>query len=599
MRSAAAPLRLVLLSGLLLALPGVSIAQPLAGDLDGDGLVGSFDETLLSGLYGHNLGESDYDPAADLNGDDSIDVVDLALFGTSFGAAGGDVDIMPPELLVTLNDIPDDMNDLLVVPPEGFLVTLRVDSAGGSLLDPASLSVTSSQDVGPFPAGTDLGPQFSVTPPLARFEIPAGSELARTSHYLSVSVRDVAGNQASGDYGFAVRDFDFGEPLGNLQTIFLDFDQDRSLGPEIDFLEDLREYGLSSSSAPALESQMRDWVVSEILARVHPYYGRNPDGSPGPDAANVVFVDTPPAGDHSRLCVGGESYQGGAFLGSASLDVNNLDETSDECGPIPVYGVFPQAMDNLWGANAELHAAFDPLDPGAGGVPVGEDPLDAVVLDPGWNAFAATQAEIDRYGAIVAAVEAFSQVLATAIAHETGHSLGLTAPGPAPGGLWGGTSGGSKDHNVATAGGTPSQNYLMNPGGSFSFEEMTGLGGSSLPVFRPLSWAYLRDRIVINPSVTGLFPAPSISSVSPSPAVYQGGSVQITVTGENFFGTPVIELAAVGDPTPNPVLNVMLLDSTTLVGDLLQFLVPPNTYEVRLVNPDDQIVVAPDPLVVQ
>ena len=52
----------------------------------------------------------------------AVDHRDLGLFGGSFGASGGEVDVTPPSVFLTLNDIPDDMNDLLVVPPEGFQI---------------------------------------------------------------------------------------------------------------------------------------------------------------------------------------------------------------------------------------------------------------------------------------------------------------------------------------------------------------------------------------------------------------------------------------------------------------------------------------------
>ncbi|MCH8962236.1 MAG: hypothetical protein IH820_13190, partial [Bacteroidetes bacterium] len=132
-----------------------------------------------------------------------------------------------------------------------------------------------------------------------------------------------------GDQDVGGGNSEIGPPLGNLQTLFLDFDQNRSGGGDIDFLEDLREYGLSSDAtaqSQALEPLMRFWVVTEILARIHPYYGRAPNGDPGPDAANIVFVGTEPqSGTYSVLCVGGESVQGGSFLGAASLDENNLE----------------------------------------------------------------------------------------------------------------------------------------------------------------------------------------------------------------------------------------------------------------------------------
>jgi hypothetical protein len=587
---------------LVLILSPAAWSAPLAGDLDGDGAIGADDEDLLLGLYGSRSGEPNFDPAGDLDGDGRIGATDLALFGAAFGSSGGDPDTTPPDLLLTLNDIPDDMNDLLVVPAEGFQLTFHFDSAGGSILDPGSLVVTSTEDIGPRPAGMNLAPEFDISPTRAVWEVPAGSDLAPTSHYLTVSIGDVAGNQASDGYGFAVRDFMDGPPLGNPQTIFLDFDQDRSLGPEVDFLEDLREYGLSSAADLDLEAQMRDRLVGEILNRVHPFYGRNPDGSPGGDPVNIVFVATPPGGSYSRLCVGGATGVA-TLLGAANLDTNNRNEASDECHPLLVlYGIFPQAIDNLWGSDAEYQAAFHPLDPDEGGVPVGDHALDAAVLSPSFDPDQATAEELDRLQTIENGVDAFAQVVATATAHETGHMLGLTEPGPAPAGLFGGTSGGTQDHNVTPTGGTPSENYLMNRGGSFSFQDMTGRGGTALPVFRALNWAYLRDRVAPNPYVAGLFPPPVLTSVTPDPVTFpQGQTTPVSFHGEDFVETPLsIELWADGLPLPVNVTAITYVDSQTVTGVLNQLFFPTGTtvYDVRFENADGQVVTLLDGVVV-
>ncbi len=583
-----------------LAIAASARADLLVGDLNGDGVVDAADEALLTGLYRTVAGDPGWEPAGDLNGDGRIDPLDLGLFGTGFGSSGGDLDTIPPGLLVTLNDVPDDMNDLVVVPPDGFQITLELDSAGGSVIDTSSLSVTSDQAMGVQPAGSELGSLFTVTPTRAVWEVPAGTDLARTSHYLTVSVRDAAGNQASDVYGYAVRDFPIaGAPLENLQTLFLDFDQDRSLGAELDFLEDLRQYGLSSSTDPAGETQMRDRLVSEVIARAHPFYGRNPDGSPGTDPARVVFHATLPGVSHSRLCVGGESSQGGAFLGSSPLDVNNLDESSDHCAFGSFYGVFPQAIDNLWGTNAEYQGTFGPLDPDLGGTPVGEHALDPIVLAPGFDPATGSAAEQARWSEIENAVDAFAQVVATAVAHETGHLLGLVAHGATPDGLFGGTSGANQDHNVTAAGGTPAGNWLMNAGGTFGFEEITGRGGFSPPEFRPLNHAYLRDRVILDASVTGLFPAPTFTAVIPSCFVYQGASQPLTFQGTNFLDTPGVDLLPQGSPASIPVGGVTFVDPQTLTATVFQGIVTPDLYDVVLRNPDGQEVVLEDGLEVR
>jgi hypothetical protein len=385
-----------------------------------------------------------------------------------------------------------------------------------------------------------------------------------------------------------VRTFSFGAPLGRLQTIFLDFDQDRSLGAEVDFLEDLREYGLSSPEAPALEQVMRDLLVRDIAARVRGYYGLEPDGRPGPDPVNVDFVTERPLVHHSRLCVGGESTAGADVLGAASLDVNNLDETSDECGREATLGVFPQAIDDLWGDSPTMWATFAPLDPDWGGIPVGEHPLDAGIVMPSGRDGPSTRSELVRGLRILNAADAFAQVVATAIAHETGHLLGLTAPGPAPAGLFGGVSLDTADHNLTAGDRSPPDNFLMNAGASFSFEQMTGRRGTPLPTFRPLNWAYLRDRVVLSDRVTGLYPAPVLRSVEPG--ARDSGEIEFVFVGENFLDDAAIELRH-GQGPPIPIRRVEVVDPGEVRGALNTALAPPGRYDVHLVNGDGQVVV--------
>jgi len=576
-------------------------AQPISGDLDGNGAVSASDEVLLQGLYGAALGDARYDPAADGNTDGKIDHQDLALFGSAFGSTGGELDTSAPSLLVTLNDIPDDQNDLLVVPPEAFQVTLGFDSAGGSVVDPATLSVAWSESIEEYPPGSELAGLFVPSPTRGFYEVPAGSDLPRTSHYLTVSVSDVAGNQAQAVYGFAVRDFSLGAPFASQQQVFLDFDQDRSLGGEIDFLEDLREYGLSSTVDPALETQVRDRIVSEILVEARSLYGLNADGSPGADPVNIAFSDTEPAGTHARLCIGGESPTGAQYLGLTTLDPGNLIENENTCFS-PQFGVFPQAIDNLWADETSYQLVFAPVDADLGGTPIGEHPLDALVLAPGFDPTQATSAELARWSDVEQAITRFSALLGTIAAHETGHLVGLTAHGAPPVGLYGGSGGANTDHNVTSSGATPFENFVMNAGNTFSFNEITGGGGQPLPAFRLLSWAYLRDRVTLNPFVTGLFPPPVLSQVTPNPAAYPAGqyTVGITVSGDGFMAGSNVRVLREGSPTWDSINNVTFVDPQTLTGTLNSFVVlaDPNPYDVLVTNPDGQVIELIDYLLV-
>lgn len=582
---------------LLMLVATPSTAHALDGDLDGDSNIGPADEALFAGLYGSEAGDALYDPIADLNDDGTIDVGDLALFAAAYGSHQGIGDISPPWLIPSLNDIPDAMNDLLVAPPDGFQITFEFKSLGASLLDTSSFEVTSALDLGPHPAGTDLASLFQVTPTRAIWEVPLGFDLARTTHSLTARIRDLAGNEAEKTYAFAVRDFPFGQPFGNTQIFFLDFDTDRGNGT---FSEDLRDFGLCAASEPEIEAIVRENIISEILRRVRNAYGLEADGSPGEDPVNIVFTSSEPAGPHNRVCVGGVSPQVSAMLGLATIDVNNLDEFTDECEGGTQFGVFPQAMETLWGGEQAFIDAFDGVDPDLGGTPVGEHPQDATMLDPGFNPDNANLAQISRLIPVLNATRAFSQIVAVGLAHEIGHMLGLTAPGDAPAGLFGGTTGGRNDHNVTVSGATPGQNFLMNAGGSFEFEEITGTGGESVPSFRSLNWAYLHDRVALSEQVTGLYPPPVLSSVTPNPASFpQGQTTDLTFHGDDFVDPPLVDLLPVAGGPPLTVFNVTLVDAQTLTGTINRFLVLPGFYDVQVINGDGQEIVLPNGLEVQ
>ena len=573
---------------------GSSSAAVLPGDLDGDGRIGVLDASLMLLLAEIGL----FDPSADLDGNGHVDHDDVEILGESYGSSGGDVDVTPPGLFVTLNHIPDDQNDLLVVPPERFHITLEFDSLGHSLIDTSTLSVVASEDIGPYPAGTELGGKFSKTTTSALWPIPTGSDLDRTAFFLDVSVRDFAGNEATQSYGFAVRDFEFGPPMGNLQRVHLDFDQSRMGGPAPDFVLSLREFGLSSATTPTIELQIRDFLVDDIVRRVGQHYGRKADGSPGPDAANVEFSSVAPTESHARLCVGGEASPAN-MLGGAGLDENNLNEFPDEC-TFANRGVFPHAIDNLWGGDPTFQGDFAAIMPSLGGTPIGEHPADATVTDPGFKIGQASPEELGRFLAILLAVDSFSRVVSVATAHEVAHTFGLVAHGDAPGGLYGGTIGSQRDHNVTPTGYTPTANYLMNAGPSFTYDEMTARNGQPVPMFRPMNWAYLRDRIAPNADVTGLFPAPELHSVSPNPASFGGSStLLLTFRGEGFVPTPVIELLPEGSPIPSPVTGVNWVDDETVTGTILSFFVPPGTYDVRFLNGDGHEMIVEDALTIE
>jgi len=514
-----------------------------------------------------------------------------AVLGAAARPGGGRAasDSAPPGLFLTLDDIPDDQNDLLVVPSGGFRITIAFYAGGGGPVDPSSLVVTASHALDGLAAGANLAPRFGITSRGAVWTVPEDPDMALTTVRLSARIRDRAGREARDSYAFAVRNFDFGAPLATTQYVHLDFSRDRDADGVADFVESLRRFGLATPVAPDLEGDLRDELVAEIVARVNLLYGHGPEGTRTRDSVNAVFSSEAPGVPHSSLCIGGEHPDTPGALGSVPIDLDNLDEFQDQCRE-PGHGVFPDAIEALWGSSELFRRSFGPLRPDRAGAPVGSHPLDAILFAPDFRLAGADAAQRTRLVRVLDALDLFAQVVAVGVAHEVGHLLGLTAPGPAPLGLFGGDAGDELNHNVAPGGGTPRGNHVMNRGGSFSLAEISGREGHAVPRFRPLNWAYLHDRIVRSEVVTELLPPPRLARVEPSPVAF--GSERrkrLSFHGEGFSGTPVIELLSSVDGTPSPVLDVVRIDTYEVTGVIDALLVSPGLYDVRLVNSDEQI----------
>jgi hypothetical protein len=151
------------------------------------------------------------------------------------------------------------------------------------------------------------------------------------------------------------------------------------------------------------------------------------------------------------------------------------------------------------------------------------------------------------------------------------------------------------NHSVLPGGGDPTENFLMNAGYTFTFAKLAGLSGHPLPFFRPIDYAYLRDRLVIDPAVTLLAYAPIVTSVDPS-TINPSGWTQIFVNGSGFLPTPVIRLI-----NPSYTYNLVgeyLLSSSQVRGNVNYLQIPPGVYDIELKNPDGQISVLPQSLTV-
>jgi len=488
-----------------------------------------------------------------------------------------------PRVVPTLNAVGSPYNALLVVPPSGFAVTVEL-TATGAPIDLASLAValTSWTSSG----AVDLTPLMVPTAYGAAGVVPSSMALPPGNYTLTALVRDTSGAAGSGTLGFAVRDFvSQAPPIGSTQTIWYDFAVDRDGNGQPDFPADLAVFGLGSAAYPVLAAQVEDLVIDALLARVgEAYFEADPLGL-GWDPVLVDFTDSGPAGPTTtRICVAGAAPGQPSLVGAILIDRNNQNKASVECGTIPPTGIFPRGLKWFQG-QADFIAVFAPLMPALGGTPVGADPLDAAVLDPGFDPGQASPEALARHAAIFGAIEAFAGALGTVVAHETGHALGLVEPGLPGGGLFGGTSGTKLAHNVEADGTTvPSAPYLMNPGNTFTFSKLAGINGQPLPYLRPLNHAYLRDRVVQDPGVTALLLPPAISGISPLNIV--NDYTVVTVTGSNFAATPAMHL--VGTNGTFDLFAEQFVSSQQVRGSVIKDDVDPGLYLLQLVNPDGQ-----------
>lgn len=486
-----------------------------------------------------------------------------------------------PVVSVTLHAVEDDLNDLLVIPQDADLFVNASVVAGASPVAPASLQVV----IVPWSGAPSVpGIIWSSSASGGLALVPAGS-LPEGTHAGLAWVTDTAGRVAVGRLDFAVRARPGPPPIGSGQKIWYDFDSDRDGVPGPDFPVDLVAFGLGSAAAPTLSAQVEADVRTALLARVEDvYYGEDPNATGAADPVDVEFHDADPGGpDVTRICVGGEDPSGGSTIGSILIDPSNSNRSSVECGSIPPTGIFPREL-LVYQNQYAFQTTFDPLMPSRGGIPVGEHPLDPIVLAAGFDPGSATAEELARWNAISTAVQRFADALGSIVAHETGHALGLVAPGRPGVGLHGGQSGLVYSHDVTSDGVTsPAPNYLMKHGGTFNFARLAGLSGNPLPFLRSLDFAYLRDRVMTDASVTQLLPPPALTGIVPN---HLTASAVVTVTGSNLAATPSLRLRSAS--YTYQLIGEQWLSSTQMTGFVSYLQVPPGLYDLVLENPDGQ-----------
>jgi len=313
---------------------------------------------------------------------------------------------------------------------------------------------------------------------------------------------------------FRVRAYFGGPPIGARQIVHFDFGVDRDGDGRADFERDVEALGLAAPTRPELVQAIAARVAERALARVRRAYDAADDPNrTGLDrdpvavrfqlSAVTSMTERPYA---TRICVGGRDPAQPGSVGHVRFDLGNARRASDECMGEQTAGIFPAEL-AIYRESPLYREVVGPFDPAVGGVPFGTDAAEDVT----WGEAAATaSASAPRSAQLERAIETVGDVLGSLMAHEAAHALGLVPPGRPAFGLFGGTDGEDYAHAVEpqdAAGDEPdAAPSLMTRGRRLAFEDLAGTGEGGELRFRPLEYAYLRDRVVLQDEARSPYP---------------------------------------------------------------------------------------------
>lgn len=299
-----------------------------------------------------------------------------------------------------------------------------------------------------------------------------------------------------------IRPFFGGPPIGERQIVHFDFTVDRDGDGRIDFEQDLVALGLVAPEPPGLAARVAERVARRALERVGQAFDDPGDPNRTGSARDAVTVDfrldgpsdLVRAGFTTRICVGGRDPAQAGSVGHVRFDRRNAHKHEDACEQGERAGVFPAELAR-YAESPLFRETLGGLRMTDGGTPVGAEPGDAARLAASTvGARRAGSAEDARRARIERAIATLGDVLGTLMAHEAGHALGLVPPGRPPVGLFGGEAGEAWAHAAPSDAQGPS---LMDPGRQRTFEQLAGEAPGGPLRFRPIDWAWLRDRIVL------------------------------------------------------------------------------------------------------
>lgn len=313
------------------------------------------------------------------------------------------------------------------------------------------------------------------------------------------------GSQSEDWRRLRVRRWPGGPPIGERQIIHYDFEVDRDGDGRADFEADLEALGLVATDRPLVSKAVARRIAERALARVRRAY--DDPGDPnrtglGRDPVTIRFQLEPVVRESerpftTRICVGGRDPSQPGSVGHVRFDAKNARKGGAECtGPEPA-GLFPAEL-GIYRSSPLFGEVLGPFEAASGGVPLGADADDAARLESASGGAAGGPAPVGRDGQVARAIAVLGDVLGTLMAHETAHALGLVGPGKPGTGLFGGVEGDAFAHAITPDGKPPPSLSLMDPGRGFRFEDLAGTGAAGELRFRPIDYAYLRDRVVLS-----------------------------------------------------------------------------------------------------
>ena len=274
----------------------------------------------------------------------------------------------------------------------------------------------------------------------------------------------------------------------------------------VDFDEAFEVLGLWTSDAPEVAAVIRTRLLESVRAHTHDIFGLDDERRPaGLDSVRLrlTFEGDPGApspdefdgGGFSMIALGGDgkpSAQADRLVGQAGIDWNNQGR---EDNTVYGRGVYTTAIARMIFATPGAPSLLASILPGEG-EPFGSRASDVELVADDFDPAGSDIPDAGlRHTLLKFALDLGGLALASTLSHEIGHSLGLVPLGPPPEGLFGDVAGLDFTANDLDGAHIDTEGVnVMQTGKVTNYLEV--LAGAR-PRFNALNLAYLRRRLVV------------------------------------------------------------------------------------------------------